>query len=222
MNLTSTSTAILFFSRTARAEARAKAFGFGEAGNLRVAETLINRTRRTLRASGLPIIEVDETVQTGATFGDRLDNALRAAFAQGYDNLLVVGNDAPHLSTRHLRAAHENLLAGRDALVPDRRGGIALLSLRRETYAGINIADLCWESERLFADFRAALSAAIVFTALSDVNTVADLRRGWSHFRSLLHRLQYLLSTLLLPEFIGCFSAGRYVFVGASRGPPAR
>jgi len=84
------STAILLFSRTARAEAAVKGFG----GETRVAESLIRRTEATIGRTGLPFFRSTEADQRGATFGQRLAEAMQQVYDQGFDKL-IVGTCAP-------------------------------------------------------------------------------------------------------------------------------
>ena len=68
-------TAILFFSRTANAEANDKRLFREKERNQRAWTGLIARARRTVSSSGLPVFWVTEGEQQGATFGEKLYHA---------------------------------------------------------------------------------------------------------------------------------------------------
>lgn len=186
-------TAILLFSRSAHEEALAKSFGAGPAGDRRVAEALIRRTESTLQRSGLPVLRSDEHSQRGRTFGERLGNAITDAFATGIDHLIVVGNDCPDLTARHLRAAARMLQNGRNILGPDHRGGAWLLGLQRHNFDRDRFVRLSWESDHLLEELRALYPAAESLHRLADLNQIKDLRRHWWRLRAYFAHLAVLL-----------------------------
>jgi glycosyltransferase A (GT-A) superfamily protein (DUF2064 family) len=67
----------------------------------------------------------------GADLGQRLARAVKD-FLVGGGTLVIVGSDAPLLSTAVMRSAHECLEAGDElVLVPDQGGGYCLVGLSR-------------------------------------------------------------------------------------------
>ena len=215
------STAILLFSRSAEREAEAKRFGAGASGAIRMAQALINRTEATLAAAGLPIVRVDETLQRGDTFGERVAAAMGDAFGLGYEHLLVVGNDAPGLSSRHLRHGAQLLENGQNLLLPDQRGGIALLGLSRQDFAPASFAQLPWETASLFSALSRRFVGATILPALRDINTVSDLRVAWFVLRA---RLSVLFTLIFSPPAIAYNSvalATCSLLSTPGRGPPA-
>ncbi|MGD1847529.1 MAG: DUF2064 domain-containing protein, partial [Salibacteraceae bacterium] len=95
------------FSRTGEAEARAKSFlGRAQAGkSQQIAKQLVARSHALAAASGLPAFVIDSTHQSGNSFGERISHAIQEVFNQGYDQLLVIGNDCPELHVERLHQA---------------------------------------------------------------------------------------------------------------------
>jgi 2-phospho-L-lactate guanylyltransferase (CobY/MobA/RfbA family) len=214
-------TAILLFSRSAREEARAKSFGAGQAGDQRMAEAMIRRTERTLHRSGLPVLRSDETNQRGTSFGERLGNAITDAFATGIEHLIVVGNDCPDLTTRHLRAAAQKLATGQNILGPDHRGGAWLLGLQRQDFDLDRFTALSWESDHLFEELQRLLPNVARLTQLVDLNALADLRRQWWRLKKVLSPLATLLFRADAPRALGCIWAfAPKTQANLLRGPP--
>lgn len=214
-------TSILLFSRSARAEARLKGFGTSQVGDLRVVQAMIRRTEVTLGRSGLPVLRSDERNQRGVSFGERLGNAIADAFASGVERLIVVGNDCPDLTARHLRAAARYLERGHNLLGPDHRGGAWLLGLQRQDFDLVRFAGLSWESDHLLTDLEALLPTAISLTHLADLNSMVDLRRAWWRIRTALSVLAPLLRRTQRPfsAFIALLGAAANP-VTSLRGPP--
>ena len=205
-------TAILFFSRTAPAEARAKAFGpRGE----RVAAALIRRTERTLVRSGLPVYRSDEGGQGGdGSFGEKLSTAVSEVFALGHAHVIVVSNDCPRLSTVAIQRAARMLEAGRDVVGPDNRGGAWLIGLRADGFAPTAFAALPWQSAQLAEALRGYLPDYTCLHRESDYNTVRELYCDWRYLAPYLACLSFLFTSPISP-------ARRFVFAPSSTAPYA-
>ncbi|WP_020570754.1 TIGR04282 family arsenosugar biosynthesis glycosyltransferase [Neolewinella persica] len=195
--MSASSTAILLFSRTASAEAKVKSFGAGQRGNSRIARGLIERTKATLAKTGLPVFRSCETNQVEGNFGQRLTNAMAQVYAEGFERVLVVGNDCPSVLPSHLRAAAQMLEQGQNVLGPDRRGGVWLIGLQRTDFIAGELINLSWETPGLYADMTAMFPEAIDFASLGDLNSLEDLRQNWFYLR---RQLAELFDLLLISE----------------------
>ena len=210
-------TAVLFFSRTAVAEARAKTFGSGRHAG-RIAAALERRTLRTLAAAGLSVFRSHEANQRGTHFGQRLATAIGRVLSRGIDRVLVVGNDCPRLSARQLRSAARRLEAGRPVLGPDARGGVYLIGLHRADFRAAAFAALPWETDRVAQALNELFPAGTLLRPLKDYNTLADLRRDAWTLLAVLAELAGLLSDEdSLPVATGPRAAPR---TGARYGRP--
>lgn len=212
------STAILLFGRSAAAESRAKAFGQGT----RVAETLIRRTEKVVRRTGLPVIRSTEADQRGNNFGERLANAMADVYARGFERVIVVGSDCASIQTSHLRAAAHQLAKGNNVLGPDQRGGAWLIGLHRDDFDAQRLAGLSWETGDLFADLADLLPGTIHLHRLADVNSLGDLRKLWLLLRSWMGELYDLIfAPRLVFAGMGVGYALAAVMRRKSRGPPS-
>ena len=116
--------------------------------------------------------------QPNGDLGARMHTAFRVHCAQG--PLLTIGTDCPALQPRHLRAAAQQLLDGRDAVfIPAEDGGYVLIGLRRPQPA--LFADMPWSTEHVMPLSRqraaeAGLDASEL-PALWDVDRPEDLPR---------------------------------------------
>lgn len=189
-------TAILLFSRTATAEAEHKSFGAGSVGN-RITDALITRTEETLEKTGLRVFRSDEVSQVGNTFGERLANAMGRVYDEGFERLLVVGNDCPSISASHLRTAAQKMAEGENVIGPDRRGGVWLIGLQRADFNAAAFAALRWESTGLYHDLADLLPACTAAASLSDLNTFEDLKHNWFFLR---RQIAELFDLMLLSE----------------------
>ena len=215
----SDNTAILLFSRSASAEASAKFSGSGHGE--RVAKTLIDRTRKTLRQSGFPVYHLDESNQLGRCFGEKLESCLSRVFRLGYDQVIVVGNDCPQLRAGHLRKASRLLSQGREVLAQDRRGGIWLMGVREAAFDRETVRQAPWQTRDLFEALRAMFSNVALLPRLSDFNALSDYCREYGRWKMLLSGLSFLLG-----RQEGCDEAQEvtlgltFVAPTEGRGPP--
>lgn len=172
-------TALLVFAQSALADARSKRLAGQVLPNRSVLAQLTRRTRQLADATGLPVLHsIDLILHTGR-FGDQLTAALSAAFARGYERVLVVGNDCPALTTAHLTQAATELESAAVVLGPDQRGGLYLFGLSRAAFEGLPLAEMPWQTNRLAGAVRRACAdwPTVVLPSLGDVNSRADLQR---------------------------------------------
>lgn len=160
-------TAILFFSRTARAEARHKQLFRDTARNQATLEALIARTRRVIQNSDLPVFWVKEDQQRGNSFGGRLYHAAQSVIERGYEQLIIVGNDSPQLAATDLTKAKKALDQGRAVIGANRRGGTYLIGVQARQLTA-EFQALPWQTDRLADSLEAFLvdqqSALPLFT----------------------------------------------------------
>ncbi|MEM6343293.1 MAG: DUF2064 domain-containing protein [Bacteroidota bacterium] len=191
--------ALLFFSRSARAEQLAKPFGpEGE----RVHEALIDHSHKAALKSGLKTFWLDEADQVGDTFGERLANAYESLFSKGFSKVIAIGNDCPNLSAVDIQQA-ASILEKKDwVLGPAADGGLYLLGLTQDTYDREDFLALDWEQASLLSSLEAQINqgqhTSIRLDLKVDIDGQADLVRCLSAWGSL-NPLYYLLAFLVLP-----------------------
>ena len=188
---------VLIFARAPRDERRAKplADGAPAAAVEALHDRLLQRTMAVARASGVATrlvttaetrscggaAELDVVLQQGATFAERLENAVADAFAAGFGDVVVVGADTPALEPKHLRRAFGELAAARGpcAVVgPACDGGYYLLALNAFCAAAFRRVPL--GTARAFGATVDALEhagfAVATLPPLRDVDDCGDVR----------------------------------------------
>ncbi|MBD0259436.1 MAG: DUF2064 domain-containing protein [Cytophagales bacterium] len=227
------SVAILLFSRTAGEEALHKPFSDrGEDVNRRIAGHLISHAERTARRTGLPVVHVSSARQRGETFGERLADAFRQVFAQGYARVLAIGNDCPYLTPALLREAADRLQTQPVVLGPARDGGAYLIGLSAGSFREAAFCKLAWQTPAFYASLRTYCHAhGLAYAELpphQDLDNHRDVGRFLrAHHRSEpLRRLAGHLYNLLTgrdipPPGAALTSTNRFTGTSLSRrGPP--
>jgi hypothetical protein len=226
-----TSTAILLFTRTPKEEAHHKFFT--QAGNsdinLSISTSLINRSVREVRKSGIPYFIIASDKQQGDSFRERLTNAFAEIFALGFERVIAVGNDSPQLNASVLKVAADSLRKNDLVLGPDQRGGTYLIGMARKCFDPAAFQEFRWNTSNLFSDFVAwgkeNFCHLEILAELSDINTITDfnlLLRNKKISFSLLHQLQSLLASVMnsIADRITPFYLSLFRLNIGFRGPP--
>jgi hypothetical protein len=178
-------TAILLFSRTAAAESCYKPISSNGIANNKMWDFLYKKTLRTLHGTGLPIIVCNEQHQAGNTFGDKMANALSAGFANGYDNLIVVGSDCVDLTKSAILSTYHKINSTEQfVLGPDCRGGVYVFAINKSVFDKRVFADFAWQTSQLFRQLKkyADNFSLSLLPRLSDINTEDDIRSAFNKF----------------------------------------
>ncbi|NRT20300.1 hypothetical protein HNP98_003140 [Hymenobacter sp. 9A] len=180
-SLPTSTVALLLFTRSAGQEATHKRFrSHGlRTGNAAIAAQLIGHATAVARQVGVDFICVDSSRQTGNTFGERLSGALQQAFASGYAQLLVIGNDCPQLDAARLRRALAALARTGAVLGPATDGGVYLLGVARAHFEARAWAALPWQTatlgRALARQLRTSGAAVGWLPELADIDNEQDL-----------------------------------------------
>jgi glycosyltransferase A (GT-A) superfamily protein (DUF2064 family) len=200
MQLHLSQTALLFFSRSPQAEALQKPLlgpRSSVKANVQLHHHLQQKTLRLLKSTGLPFYHWTEAQQTTTGFGQRLSEAVQHVFNQGYQKILIVGNDSPLLTRRHLNQAVQVLQENKSVLGATPKGGSYLIGFSQKEFEAVDFENLAWQSAQLGAQLRNFLGAAklVELRQLDDLNQLADLIR-FSSIRALSHVLRFFLGFL--------------------------
>lgn len=136
--------------------------------------------------------------QHGSSFGEKLAHALHAAFAQGYEEVVCVGNDCLELSTNDLRTAFAQLAQRELVLGAASDGGVYLIALRRESLSAVlRIMQEChWQTAIVRDELLASACRNDIATGVlaqhNDIDTAVELA----------HACQSLIALVFLRRFV--------------------
>lgn len=168
-------TAILIFARSAEQERRHKKIRHGKSLFTALTQHVLGEVRKT----GLPYFHIDETRQKGFSFGQRFSNAIQRIFESGYDQVITVGNDSPHLNRDHIEQAVARLRNTPLVIGPSLDGGFYLMGLHRKYFNGADFETLSWQTATIRKEVIALIlprgRKASVLPQLSDIDSVYDV-----------------------------------------------
>ena len=174
-------TAILFFSRSATAEAAAKPLSTNPRSAKSVASFLINRSKKVVSKTDLPTFFFSEKQQRGTTFGERFANAFEDVFALGFERVIAIGNDCLTVNTSDILVAENALKTTPSVFGATTDGGAYLIGLQRVVFQKTAFQHLDWQTNNVFnqlVQFVENQGAPPVFLSeKSDINHAADWQK---------------------------------------------
>lgn len=151
-------------------------------------------------------------------------------YDQGFENIITIGNDTPHLQTAQLvKTAHE-LEKNPIVLGPSRDGGYYLMGLHKSQFNAETFLKLPWQTSQLTQSISRLLAAkkikVLFLQVLQDIDTVSDIKVFIDSFRKLSKTIITLLLSVVASErkviqntssFISSFQKKNYF----NKGSPA-
>lgn len=195
-------TAILIFANSATREGEIKSFR-ESAGLFDVLnEQVINKVEKT----GLPYFHISEAQQKGATFGERYTNAIEQVYSKGFDNVITIGNDTPHLKTSQLIKAATQLEENKIVLGPSIDGGYYLLGLNKSQFNKEKFLQLPWQTAALTSSLTRLLSFKKIevcfLKTLRDIDLITDVKKLIDGFKNLSENLLKIMLAIFSSEIV--------------------
>lgn len=134
--------------------------------------------------SGL-IPRIHGELQTGDDLGERMARTLQGKFQAGYNQVVLIGADAPNVPTGYLNRAFESLTGADIVIGPASDGGYYLIGARR--LHPMLFQKMPWGTGKVLSITRQRLkSSGIAHAELPpwyDVDTPSDVERLWNDLR---------------------------------------
>lgn len=174
--ITKNSTAILVFARSSEEELRHKKIRRGKS----LFDALTGHVLTEVKKTQLPYFHINETQQDGVSFGVRFSNAIQMVFDKGYNRIITIGNDSPHLTSSHIEEAilalqNEDLVIG-----PSSDGGFYLMGLHRNDFNKANFEKLSWQTSSIRKEVIDMVlpkeKKVFALNQLSDIDTFFDVK----------------------------------------------
>ena len=132
------------------------------------------------RSCGLPFFIISSNQQSGNTFGEKLHGVLASFFHQGFEKLIVIGNDCPELKPVDILEAAALLQTKSAVFGPARDGGVYLLGLDISLFFGREgFAQLNWQTSTVLTELQNWAHHSEFFTLdklYTDLDTAQDLK----------------------------------------------
>lgn len=219
-----TKTAILIFANSAKKDAERKPFLSTE-----VFSELNKQTLKTVIKSKIDYFFISEKQQVGNSFAERFNNAIQFVFNKAYQNVIAIGNDTPHLKTKHLLKTLCQLSKKQLIIGPSKDGGVYLLGIQKEYFNTQSFCNLPWQTCKLTAAIskKAALEGTKItkLELLADIDSKTDLFTVLSSFTILSKKIRQLLNSFILikkvtTDKVALFIQLQYTSLFFNKGSP--
>ena len=144
-------------------------------------EDLNLNTLRHIEKSGLDYFHFTEKEQEGLNFGQRFVHAIEKVFEKGYDFIITLGNDTPHLKTPHIIQAALRAGQGEFTIGPSTDGGFYMMGLSRSQFNPEEFRKLPWQTSSVRSALLQLLKAKgqkiHLLPVFMDLDNDSDLRR---------------------------------------------
>lgn len=201
-------TAILIFANSAEKEIISKSFS-----SRSLFETLNKHTLNIAKKTGIPYFLFSEKQQIGNSFGERFTNAIQSVYNLGFNTVITIGNDTPHLTSKHILKTVEKLQKHSIVLGPSTDGGFYLMGLKKSQFNKETFLKLPWQTSNLNRSiFKLKASKKINITyleILTDIDTASDIKLVLESYKTLSTKIK----TLLLQSFSSVKKITYYHFI---------
>lgn len=169
-------------------------------------DELNKQTIAKVEKTGLPYFHISEAQQKGYTFGERYTNAIEQVYAHGFDNVITIGNDTPHLKTKQLLKAARTLQKDSMVLGPSRDGGYYLLGINKAQFNADLFLKLPWQTTSLTKSISRLLTTnkikVIFLKRLEDIDTVVDAKSLYDGFQKISEVILNVLRAIFSAEIL--------------------
>ncbi|QTD38812.1 DUF2064 domain-containing protein [Polaribacter batillariae] len=198
-------TAILIFANSAEKEVERKSFLSTE-----IFSALNRQTLKIVKKSKIKYFLFSEKEQVGNNFGERFSNAIETLFNKGFDNVITIGSDTPHLKVRHLLETEKSLVSNDLVLGPSKDGGFYLMGIKKAHFNKKTFLKLPWQTSRLqkcISTISKSKNLEITFLEiLSDIDKLEDVQLIIDSFKTLSASILHLLKRYIKLQKIFVFS----------------
>jgi hypothetical protein len=226
INYNYSKTAILLFAQSEEKESSLKPIASFSKQNVLLWKKMNGKALKTIQNTKLPYFVSSEANQVGSTFGEKITHAIEVVFANGYEKVIVVGNDCIELKSQHLLSAELELQVNDLIMGPDYSGGAYLIGVTKSKFIANSFENIRWQTKSVFTDLQSLYKTQAIayLPCLNDCNDAFDFKRATHKlsftdtFRKILlsflptSKVQYHFETLFVSC---CCSASNF-----NKGPP--
>lgn len=217
-------TAILVFANSAEKALMSQSIQSADVFEILNAEAL-----ETAKNADLPYFHYSEKDQIGTSFGERFTNAIEAVYNKGFETVISIGTDIPHLKTRHIHKAIKALETNDYVLGPSTDGGFYLMGFKKSHFDKIALTALPWENSKLRYVLNTRLQKAnksvSYLEQLSDVDEISDIEFVLKCHKTLAYSIRKLLlrisrKQIEISNYVSIFIRFSVVKLHQNKGSP--
>lgn len=222
----STTTAILLFAQSEKVEGSLKPFASCKKQNVLLWKKMNGKVLKTIQKTQLSYFISNETNQVGSTFGEKITRAIQYVFTQGFEKVIVVGNDCIALKAQHLFQAEHDLQRNDLVIGADYSGGAYLIGLTKSKFKAEPFKTIPWQTKKVFSALQNLYNIQSIgfLPSLADCNSASDFKKAlydlpyFSAIKKIL--LSFLFVLKQQDKFESNFIVNHYYTTRFNKGSP--
>ncbi|MEK0337635.1 MAG: TIGR04282 family arsenosugar biosynthesis glycosyltransferase [Nitrosopumilus sp.] len=118
--------------------------------------------------------------QKGKDLGERMKNAFKSGFEEGYEKIIILGSDTPDLPKEIIEEAFRALDANAAVIGPSVDGGYYLIGFGKDTFLPEIFQGIEWSTDSVFSEtiniLKKVSSTVHILPCWQDIDTITDLK----------------------------------------------
>lgn len=125
-------------------------------------------------------------LQAKGDLGLKMKKAFLDQFAQGYEKIVLIGSDTPHISKEIINESFNKLENNDIVLGPSLDGGYYLIAFNKETFVDEVFKDISWSTSSVLSQTLQKLNTKNVYLhkILNDIDILDDLKEFYSEYKN--------------------------------------
>ena len=124
-------------------------------------------------------------MQVDGDLGIKMQFAFEEKFAQGYEKIVLIGSDTPHITNELIEDAFDKLELNDAVLGPSKDGGYYLIAFHKNSFYPKVFKDISWSTEKVLKQTLQKLNTRQVYLLqeLNDIDNLNDLKDFYENFQ---------------------------------------
>jgi len=130
--------------------------------------------------------DFDNFLQEDGDLGVKMQKAFESQFDLGYDKIILIGSDTPHISQDIFEDTFKNLKNNDIVLGPSLDGGYYLIAFNKQTFYPDTFQNIEWSTEKVLQQTQQRLHTKRIYLLkeLNDIDIIGDLEAFYQDFHN--------------------------------------
>ncbi len=218
-------TALVLFVRSFHEESKAKDLFAVKAKGKQLYGSLVHRIGEQAKKINADFFQFKTDQQKGSNFDEKIKNAFQHFFDEGYDKVILIGNDCPGMGKVEFKAAIQALDYSGLVLGPTNLGGVYLIGCTSIFYnSKFSNQQITWNTNRVYEDLillngsdSYILRCHNELNHLGNISSLISQLHGFRHFGEILNIFR---KTSKSPMKEISLNKNKFYSLFSLRGPP--
>jgi rSAM/selenodomain-associated transferase 1 len=128
----------------------------------------------------------DNFLQVEGDLGVKMQRAFEEKFEEGYEKIVLIGSDTPHISNEIINDSFKELENNDIALGPSLDGGYYLIAFNKKTFQDEVFKHISWSTSKVLEQTLQKLNTKNVYLheILNDIDILDDLKEFYMEYKS--------------------------------------